>query len=121
MGTGSVAVTFALACPSCPDPDRRLVNAEPQSWTGPDGAAVAVLAGRCRRCGSLVAMQPSDDATQAVREHQAHEESRREALARLRAALDGTPPPLDEEAADAAREAVAVEVVARQAATVAAP
>ncbi len=68
MGTGPVAVAFALACPACSDDLARwTVDAEPQTTTGLDGRQVAELAGQCRRCGSRVACQPTDKGAASIR------------------------------------------------------
>ena len=50
------------------DQDRRLlVSGTVQTWTDPDGRAVALVSGQCRRCGSLVLLDPSAEALAQIR------------------------------------------------------
>jgi hypothetical protein len=117
MGTGPVAVA-QLACPACSDGGDRTVDVEPQAVTGLDGRQTAELAGECRRCGSRVACQPSEAGAAAVRQY---ERDQRDVTAQLRATLDAAQPPLDAEDVDAARQAVAAEVISRRDAAEAVP
>jgi hypothetical protein len=83
----------ALACPACSDDIARwTVHAEPQMRPGPDGEQIAVLAGECRRCGSQVACQPTEEGAASIRRFT---ESRRQATGRLRATLDGAQAPAE--------------------------
>ena len=59
--------TLPLACPSCADSGTWLVSGTAQTWTDPDGRAVALVGGQCRRCGSLVLLDPSAEALAQIR------------------------------------------------------
>ena len=113
-----------LACPACSDDFARwTVDAEPRTVTGLDGRQVMELAGPCRRCGTPVACQPTEEGAASIRQY---EESRRDVSGRLLATLDAEAAetvraPLDAEAVDSARAAVAAEVVTRRDAAGAAP
>lgn len=79
-----MAIVIRLACPAdCGG--EWTVRGHGETWRDPDGREVAVVAGECDRCGSRVALDPSEQAVEIIGYR---EQARIDRRASARAALD---------------------------------
>jgi C4-type Zn-finger protein len=78
-----VAGKIRLACPCCGSDGDWTVPATGQTWWAPGGREVPVITGVCSRCRSRVALEPSHDAVEIIRDRETKRASAKVALARM--------------------------------------